>query len=156
MYVSGLDRPWLETPFYLQGFMVRNTSEVQKLALYCDYVYIDYNKSIANFEVAVAHKIGHDRKLGVAETPFDKELATRRITKYSEQVAVTSEIKIATAEHDRHPRASRAGRAQAGGAMARFIQLRGGVGDEGRWWRGDRRLSAPVGQGFLLLRGHPR
>ena len=95
MYVSGLDRPWLETPFYLQGFMVRNTSEVQKLALYCDYVYVDYNKSIANFEVAVAHKIGHDRKLGVAETPFDKELATRRITKYSEQIAVTSEIKIA-------------------------------------------------------------
>lgn len=27
MYVSGLDRPWLETPFYLQGFMIRNAGE---------------------------------------------------------------------------------------------------------------------------------
>lgn len=95
MYVSGLDRPWLETPFYLQGFLVRNNAEVQKLSLYCDYVYIDHSKSIANFDVAVAHKIGHDRKLGVAETPFAKELLSRRITKYEEQVAVTSEIKAA-------------------------------------------------------------
>ena len=95
MYVSGLDRPWLETPLYLQGFMVRNGAEVQKLSLYCDYVYIDQSKSIANFEVAVAHKIGHDRKLGVASTPFDKELSSRRISKYSEQIAVTSEIKTA-------------------------------------------------------------
>lgn len=95
MYVSGLDRPWLETPFYLQGFMVCNGAEVQKLSLYCDYVYIDQSKSIANFEVAVAHKIGHDRKLGVASTPFDKELSSRRISKYSEQIAVTSEIKTA-------------------------------------------------------------
>jgi len=29
MYVSGLDRPWLETPFYLQGFMIRNAGDVQ-------------------------------------------------------------------------------------------------------------------------------
>lgn len=95
MYISGLDRPWLETPFYIQGFMVRNTSEVNKLALYCDYVYVDHAKSIANFEVAVAHKIGHDRKLGVAEASFAKELSTRRISKYSEQITVTSEIKTA-------------------------------------------------------------
>jgi hypothetical protein len=31
--MSGLDRPWLETPFYLQGFMIRNAGDVQKLSL---------------------------------------------------------------------------------------------------------------------------
>jgi len=95
MYVSGLDRPWLETPFYLQGFMIRNAGEVQKLALYCDYVYVDYEKSIANLNVEVSHKLSHSRKLGIAATPFTKELGTRRIVKYDEQNAVTEEIKTA-------------------------------------------------------------
>ena len=95
MYVSGLDRPWLETPFYLQGFMIRNAGEVQKLSLYCDYVYVDYEKSIANLNVEVSHKLSHNRKLGIAATPFTKELGTRRIVKYDEQNAVTEEIKTA-------------------------------------------------------------
>ena len=72
MYVSGLDRPWLETPFYLQGFMVRNTSEVQKLALYCDYVYIDYNKSIANFEVRWPTKLATTASLASQKPPLTK------------------------------------------------------------------------------------
>ena len=91
MYVSGLDRPWLETPFYLQGFMIRNAGEVQKLSLYCDYVYVDYEKSITSLNVEVSHKLSHNRKLGIAATPFTKELGTRRIVKYDEQLAVTEE-----------------------------------------------------------------
>jgi putative nucleotidyltransferase with HDIG domain len=100
MYVSGLDRPWLETPFYLQGFMIRDGAEIQKLALYCDYVYIDQEKSIANFEIAVAHKIGHSRKLGVVATSFDKELSTHNITHYREEAQVTEEIKNANRAYE--------------------------------------------------------
>lgn len=100
MYVSGLDRPWLETPFYLQGFMVRDGAEIQKLALCCDYVHIDQEKSIANFETSVAHKTGHNRKLGVAATPFDKELSTRNITHYRDQAQVTAEIKNANSAYE--------------------------------------------------------
>jgi HD-GYP domain-containing protein (c-di-GMP phosphodiesterase class II) len=95
MYVSGLDRPWLETPFYLQGFMIRNAGDVQKLSLYCDYVYVDYEKSVANLDIEVSHKLSHSRKLGVAATPFNKELSTRRIVKYEDKIAVTSEIRDA-------------------------------------------------------------
>ena len=95
MYVSGLDRPWLETPFYLQGFMIRNAGDVQKLSLYCDYVYVDYEKSVANLDVEVSHKLSHSRKLGVAATPFNKELSTRRIVNYDEKIAVTTEIRVA-------------------------------------------------------------
>jgi len=75
--------------------MIRNAGEVQKLALYCDYVYVDYEKSIANLNVEVSHKLSHSRKLGIAATPFTKELGTRRIVKYDEQNAVTEEIKTA-------------------------------------------------------------
>lgn|GEM_PF-3959611 len=82
MYVSGLDRPWLETPFYLQGFMVRDGAEIQKLALYCDYVYIDQEKSIANFETSVAHKTGHNRKLGVAATPVAHSEAIMKLASW--------------------------------------------------------------------------
>ena len=45
MYVSRLDRPWLETPFSLQGFQLQSEEEVNRLREYCKYVYVDTAKS---------------------------------------------------------------------------------------------------------------
>jgi HD-GYP domain-containing protein (c-di-GMP phosphodiesterase class II) len=45
MYVSSLDRPWLETPFLLQGFHLDSQQEIDRLREYCDYVYIDTSQS---------------------------------------------------------------------------------------------------------------
>ena len=47
MYVSRLDRPWLETPFLFQGFFIRNDNEIEDLRRYCDYVEIDLEESDA-------------------------------------------------------------------------------------------------------------
>jgi len=41
MYVSQLDRPWIETPFPMQGFHVRTQEDVDKLRVWCKHVYID-------------------------------------------------------------------------------------------------------------------
>ena len=41
MLVVELDRPWLETPFLLQGFVIRKQSEIRKLQECCDFVYIE-------------------------------------------------------------------------------------------------------------------
>ena len=41
MYVSRLDRPWMQTPFLLQGFFIEDQSVINKLVKYCVYVYID-------------------------------------------------------------------------------------------------------------------
>lgn len=41
MYVSGLDRPWSQTPFPLQGFYVREPDEIEQLKLFCKWVFID-------------------------------------------------------------------------------------------------------------------
>jgi HD-GYP domain-containing protein (c-di-GMP phosphodiesterase class II) len=41
MFVAELDRPWLETPFLLQGLTIHTLSELRKLREYCKYVYID-------------------------------------------------------------------------------------------------------------------
>lgn len=44
MYVSGLDRPWSQTPFPLQGFFIREQDEISQLQLYCKFVFIDVQK----------------------------------------------------------------------------------------------------------------
>ena len=44
MYVSNLDRPWLETPFVFQGFEVRDRVDIEMLQSYCSVVYIDVDR----------------------------------------------------------------------------------------------------------------
>jgi HD-GYP domain-containing protein (c-di-GMP phosphodiesterase class II) len=41
MFIAELDRPWLETPFALQGFVVRDTSEILYVSNYVEHVYVD-------------------------------------------------------------------------------------------------------------------
>ena len=45
MYVSKLDRPWIETPFPLQGFYVKELSDIDQLKRYCREVTIDLVRS---------------------------------------------------------------------------------------------------------------
>lgn len=44
MFISGLDRPWTQTPFPLQGFYVRDLEEIKELKAHCRHVYIDVIK----------------------------------------------------------------------------------------------------------------
>src|SRR5690606_16603983 len=41
MYVSQLDRAWIETPFPMQGFHIRSQDDIEKLRVWCKHVYID-------------------------------------------------------------------------------------------------------------------
>jgi HD-GYP domain-containing protein (c-di-GMP phosphodiesterase class II) len=41
MYVSKLDRPWVQTPFLIQGFFIKDEVEICSLVKYCSYVFID-------------------------------------------------------------------------------------------------------------------
>ncbi len=41
MYVSRLDRPWLESPFPFQGFVLENWEQVNEVRKACDHVYIE-------------------------------------------------------------------------------------------------------------------
>lgn len=45
MYVGGLDRPWLGTPFLYQGFVLRTQQELDDLKRYCRDVFIDTEKA---------------------------------------------------------------------------------------------------------------
>ena len=44
MYISSLDRPWLDTPFLIQGFIIKSDDEILLLKKYCEHVYIDTDK----------------------------------------------------------------------------------------------------------------
>lgn len=44
MFVSGLDRPWTQTPFPLQGFYLRDWDEIKEVKAHCRHVYIDVIK----------------------------------------------------------------------------------------------------------------
>ena len=41
MYVSRLDRPWLETRYLFQGFHINSASDIDELREQCEYVFID-------------------------------------------------------------------------------------------------------------------
>ncbi len=41
MYVSRLDRPWIETSYPIEGFYIQNDEDIRKLSSLCKHVYID-------------------------------------------------------------------------------------------------------------------
>ncbi len=45
MFVAELDRPWEESPFAIQGFLLETPEDVEQLKACCDYVYIDPARS---------------------------------------------------------------------------------------------------------------
>jgi HD-GYP domain-containing protein (c-di-GMP phosphodiesterase class II) len=61
MYVTELDRPWLETPFVFQGFQISNRTEIDILQSCCRYVYVDREKSDLSAEqVRALEQAGSD------------------------------------------------------------------------------------------------
>lgn len=47
MYVAALDRPWIETPFPLQGFFVTGPPDIDALRAWCQHVYVDVERGTA-------------------------------------------------------------------------------------------------------------
>ncbi len=48
MFVVGIDRPWTETPFMMQGFLLENADQLRALQKYCRSVTIDRSRSIGD------------------------------------------------------------------------------------------------------------
>lgn len=56
MFVVELDRPWLETPFAIQGFLIRNEQDAEYVAQHCDYVYVDPDRKVSPKKLPRAKK----------------------------------------------------------------------------------------------------
>src|SRR5262245_25374803 len=46
VYIHELDRPWTETPFMFQGFVLNTEAQLQALKQYCKTVLIDTDKGM--------------------------------------------------------------------------------------------------------------
>ena len=57
MFVAELDRPWTETPFTFQGFLLRNDKQLEILRQLCKKVYVDPERSDVG-TVAIMHASG--------------------------------------------------------------------------------------------------
>ena len=45
MFVAELDRPWLDTPFLIQGFIVDSQVELETIRKHCTFVFVDFELS---------------------------------------------------------------------------------------------------------------
>jgi HD-GYP domain-containing protein (c-di-GMP phosphodiesterase class II) len=69
MFIEELDRPWLESPFLLQGFVLEEDEEILALKNLCEFVFIDRARSIAD-------QFSANAKLDVA---IKREISTVKI-----------------------------------------------------------------------------
>lgn len=79
MYISKLDREWLETPFLMQGFIVENLDDIDTVAEYCEYVWID----------AVQQQwVAPEERLVIAPNTPQKKIYINKVSAREEHVAV--------------------------------------------------------------------
>jgi len=45
MFVADLDRPWIDTPFLIQGFLIEEEAQIAQLQSHCDWVIVDRQRS---------------------------------------------------------------------------------------------------------------
>jgi putative nucleotidyltransferase with HDIG domain len=74
MFVSRLDRDWLETPFLLQGFHIEEESDIDVIGEYCEHVYIDDDKSMRSKGSAFSSNVGTARQTRVNPDIFMPEI----------------------------------------------------------------------------------
>lgn len=112
MYVSGLDRPWLETPFVLQGFRIETVEDLRTLRKFCQFVFIDTEKS-SQEEYTLQRKVRIQRP----RIPKQAMFPTRKLKTYADSADWTEEF----------PRAETAVRELSTGIEEIFHQAAGGA-----------------------------
>ncbi len=64
MYVVELDRPWMDTPFLVQGFVIRTPEEIETLRKLCSFVYVDNGRSVRFSRTPLSSTRGRKPLLG--------------------------------------------------------------------------------------------
>src|SRR5689334_4012992 len=88
MYVAELDRPWTDTPFKFQGFVLENAEQIEILQKHCRVVFVDPDRS---------ELVGrlHDNT-GPLRTV---DLSRTKVAKYLEQAPIEREFATAAGRH---------------------------------------------------------
>lgn len=117
MYVTGLDRPWLDTPFQAEGFVIHDDDAIDSLQKHCETVSIDTEKGIEaeiyldEIEEVYQHYLDeflengkrqveyHDQTTAFQEFPVAEtalEEATAKVTLIMHCLMASSELDVQT------------------------------------------------------------
>src|SRR3546814_3860806 len=89
MFISRLDRPWIQTPFPLEGLKVDSADEIVKLQRICSHVWVDTQRG-------ASPDLRHIAFEAPAAQPGEAaEIASLRTTRWTIQI----EFGPRTAEH---------------------------------------------------------
>ena len=86
MYVAELDRPWTDTPFKFQGFVLEKPEQIEILQKSCKVVFVDPDKS------EVLGRLPDNVKSAL-------DLSRTKVTKYVEQAPIEHEFATAARHH---------------------------------------------------------
>src|SRR5688572_6594744 len=91
MYVAELDRPWTETPFKFQGFVLQTPEQLETLKKFCKTVFVDPDRQ------EILDRLPDQTRLGPIRSAVD--LSRTGKTKYAELAPVEQEYTTASATH---------------------------------------------------------
>lgn len=105
MFVVELDRPWLDTPFLLQGFLIDSQVELDTLRKYCEYAYVDLELSSPNVASAIRRAEIRMADLDVDTVPMKGRLPA--LGAFAAKVALKPARSADYADSAGHPAAGR-------------------------------------------------
>src|SRR5688572_1246065 len=115
MYVAELDRPWTDTPFMFQGFVLSSQKQLAALKKYCTTVFVDTERSEWSAPVGVGatdypEKASVEQEAGVARLAYSNSrtlmrdvLATVKIGRTLDAERVKSAVTSMTESVLRNP-----------------------------------------------------
>ena len=104
MYIAAVDRPWLDTPFAVQGFMIDNEADIDYVAAHCAHVYVDPRRR-ARKKLAVRHAVPSSGprnttslKNELRRAKIDYESASSVVEKVFDQVKKNRHLDVSAVE----------------------------------------------------------
>jgi len=105
MFVSQLDRPWIKTPFDLEGIKISSKDDIERIRKYCSYVYVDVEQGVSpNPRYWILNNTTEQQIFGEELTPksqavitkIKKEYQSLRKTTYQHTEKFSIEVETAT------------------------------------------------------------
>lgn len=89
MYVSRLDRPWLDSPFKFQGFPLNDVDVIAQIQELCEHVYVDFERSSDKASL-IRYRMRVGARVTTADRPEKKAVRRKRASKYTERAKQSS------------------------------------------------------------------
>ena len=100
MYVSKLDRPWLESPFLFQGFFIDSQALLQKLQQTCNYVYVDDEESVVPIPRPANKPVSKNGVATTSKAPASHSVLNKRdlanYNNFKQDLAVAGKVNLNT------------------------------------------------------------